>query len=114
MLGFNLGFHTRQVTRRTGILLQHFHKMPARPKRKAVDATAEKAKRAKGETNLKWDLKWTNAGNPDKNGIHPLLVLSSDSLKGSTKIAGFDIDFTVIQTKSGRKFATGKKLIPNL
>ena len=42
-------------------------------------------------------------------GINPVIVLSSDTLDGCTKIAGFDIDWTVIQTASGRKFATGKE-----
>ena len=83
--------------------------MPGRPKRKAVDDTAKKAKKAKGETDLKWDLKWSTAGKPDKNGINPVIVLSSDTLDGCKKIAGFDIDWTVIQTASGRKFATGKE-----
>ena len=32
--------------------------MPNRPKRKAVSNTQEIAKRARGETNLKWDLTW--------------------------------------------------------
>ena len=83
--------------------------MPGRPKRKAVDNTAQKAKKAKGETDLKWDLKWTTAGKPDKNGIEPLIALRSDTLDGCTKIVGFDIDWTVIKTASGRKFATGKR-----
>ena len=87
----------------------HCTKMPGRPKRKAVDDTAKKAKKAKGETDLKWDLKWSTAGKPDKNGINPVIVLSSDTLDGCTKIAGFDIDWTVIQTASGRKFATGNE-----
>lgn len=40
-------------------------------------------------------------------GTCPLLFLSSDTLPGRKKAAGFDIDFTVIKTASGRKFATG-------
>jgi hypothetical protein len=34
--------------------------------------------------------------------------LTSETLSGSDKIAGFDIDFTVIKTASGRRFATGE------
>ena len=41
-------------------------------------------------------------------GIHPLLVLDSSTETGRTKAIGFDIDFTLIGTKSGRTFATGK------
>ena len=73
-----------------------------------MDDTAQKAKKARGETDLKWDLKWSEAGKPDKSGIHPLILLSSETLEGATKIVGFDIDWTVIQTSSGRKFATGR------
>ncbi|KAL5017466.1 hypothetical protein ScPMuIL_007055 [Solemya velum] len=77
-----------------------------RPKRKAVSDSAVKAKRAKGETDLPDNLKWSHVG--DAGYGNPLMiVLSSDSLKGATKVAGFDIDFTVIKTASGRKFAIG-------
>lgn len=79
-----------------------------RPKRKAVDDTMQAAKRARGETDLKWDLKWSEAGPNLSNGPRPLLVLDSDTLPGVSKVAGFDIDWTVIRTASGRKFATGR------
>ncbi|KAK7484043.1 hypothetical protein BaRGS_00024655 [Batillaria attramentaria] len=78
----------------------------SRPKRKAVDNTAQRAKKARGETDLADGLRWTAEGKPVK-GVCPLLVLSSDTLEGRSKVAGFDIDFTVIQTASGRKFAVG-------
>lgn len=80
--------------------------MSGRPKRKAVDATAQRAKKARGETDLADGLRWTAEGEPIK-GVCPILVLSSDDLEGRSKVAGFDIDFTVIKTASGRKFATG-------
>lgn len=81
--------------------------MSGRPKRKAVDATAQRAKRARGETGLSNGLRWTAEGKPLKGACSPLLVLTSDDLEGRSKVAGFDIDFTVIRTASGRKFATG-------
>ena len=76
-------------------------------KRKAVEKTEERAKRARGETSLDDGLQWSAAGVP-LNGLNPLLVLHSGSVPGAGKIAGFDIDFTIIETASGRKFATGK------
>lgn len=75
-------------------------------KRKAVADTKAKAKKAKGETDLPNNMKWTQAGKELK-GVCPLILLSSDTLEGREKVAGFDIDFTVIRTASGRKFATG-------
>ncbi|KAL8622446.1 hypothetical protein ACOMHN_034111 [Nucella lapillus] len=80
--------------------------MSGRPKRKAVDNTAQLAKKARGETDLADGLRWSAEGKPLK-GVCPLLVLSSDDLEGRKQVAGFDIDFTVIKTASGRKFATG-------
>lgn len=75
-------------------------------KRKAAEEAEVKAKRAKGETTLGNDLKWQYVGEVVKN-VAPLLILGSSTLPGKTKAAGFDIDFTVIKTASGRKFATG-------
>ncbi|RUS88558.1 hypothetical protein EGW08_003658 [Elysia chlorotica] len=80
--------------------------MSKRNKRKAVTDADQRAKRARGETDLGHDLHWTAEG--DKQGTCPLLLcLSSDTLEGRQKIAGFDIDFTIIKTASGRKFAVG-------
>ena len=75
-------------------------------KRKATEAAELKAKRARGETDLSDNLKWEHVGEVIK-GVSPLFVLSSASLSGREKAAGFDIDFTVIKTASGRKFAAG-------
>lgn len=80
----------------------------SRPKRKAVADTAHKAKKARGWTDLAEGLRWTTEGKLLK-GVCPLIVLSSGELVGRGKVAGFDIDFTVIKTASGRKFATGSK-----
>ena len=79
-------------------------------KRKATEAAELKAKRAKGETDLGDDLKWEHVGEVVKS-VCPLIILSSASLPGRQKVAGFDIDFTVIKTASGRRFATGKQTI---
>ncbi|XP_045160646.2 bifunctional polynucleotide phosphatase/kinase-like [Mercenaria mercenaria] len=75
-------------------------------KRKAAEQAEIKAKRAKGETDLSDNLKWDYYGEVVKN-VCPLLTLTSSTLPGCQKAAGFDIDFTVIKTASGRKFATG-------
>ncbi|ELU12134.1 hypothetical protein CAPTEDRAFT_157252 [Capitella teleta] len=75
--------------------------MPPRPKRKA-----------RGEQEpRKFDLTWGTGGDPlpGGGGNHPLLVLSSDTDGGRSKVAGFDIDGTLITTKTGRKFPTGPK-----
>ena len=78
------------------------------PKAKKAKAASDlKEKRAKGETSLKDNLKWDHVGEPIKS-ISPVIVLSSATLPGQQKVAGFDIDFTVIKTASGKKFATGK------
>ncbi|KAL3869457.1 hypothetical protein ACJMK2_042138 [Sinanodonta woodiana] len=75
-------------------------------KRKAVEDTERKAKRARGETDLSDNLRWSDVGDLIK-GVCPLITLTSTTLEGRSKVAGFDIDFTVIKTASGRKFATG-------
>ncbi|KAK6179358.1 hypothetical protein SNE40_011740 [Patella caerulea] len=77
-------------------------------KRKAVDDTKTKAKKARGETELGDGLRWIQHGKEVK-GACPVIALTSDTLPGRDKIAGFDIDFTIIRTQSGRKFATGAK-----
>lgn len=78
-------------------------------KRKAAMEAATKAKRARGETDLSDGLRWSHHGEVSK-GVCPLMVLTSPSLLGSEKVVGFDIDFTVIKTASGKKFAQGNKI----
>lgn len=80
--------------------------MAGRPKRKAKSDAGEKAKKMRGETDLSNGLKWVNVEG-ERDDACPLIALTSDSLEGVSKVAGFDIDFTVIKTASGRKFATG-------
>ena len=55
---------------------------------------------------LKFDLEWKQHGEPTKN-LKPLFYLSNSS-EGREKVAAFDIDFTIIKTKSGKKFPTSK------
>ena len=81
-------------------------------KRKAAEAAVVNAKRLKGETDLVGNLKWEYVGEVVKN-VCPLILLSSSSLPGRQKVVGFDIDFTVIKTASGRKFASGTLLQNN-
>ncbi|XP_041357024.1 uncharacterized protein F21D5.5-like [Gigantopelta aegis] len=95
----------------SNLIMKLIARMSARSKnlkRKAVENTALAVKKAKGETDLAHGLKWAQVGQELK-GLCPLISLSSDSLPGRTKVVGFDIDFTVIKTASGRKFATGAK-----
>jgi bifunctional polynucleotide phosphatase/kinase len=75
-------------------------------KRKAAEAAETKAKRARGETDLGDGLKWSQHGEVMK-GVCPLMALTSPTLPGCEKVVGFDIDFTVIKTASGRRFAQG-------
>lgn len=77
-------------------------------KRKATEEGGPKAKKAREEDKLS-NMKWGQAGEPVK-GIHPLITFTSTTLPGQQKVAGFDIDFTVVKTKSGKKFAAGKIL----
>ena len=79
--------------------------MPPKRKSDRANEIAEKKKREE----LRHGLSWSNHGEAHKSPyIPPLLYLSSDELEACSKVAAFDIDFTLIQTKSGRKFATGQ------
>jgi len=42
-------------------------------------------------------------------GLPQLVILDGPGALCSSKVAGFDIDWTIIKTKSGRKFPTGLK-----
>lgn len=70
----------------------------------------EDAKAAAKADALKFDLEWSTFGKAlEKSTIEPLLCLSSKTEPGCTKVAGFDIDHTLIVTKSGRAFPTSKE-----
>ena len=70
-----------------------------------VNEEADKSSKA-----LKFDLTWSEHGQiqpGSKSNVRPLIYFSSASLPGRAKIAAFDIDNTLIVTKSGRKWPTG-------
>jgi hypothetical protein len=82
----------------------------AATKRKAATAAETEIKRAKGETNV-FDLKWYEHGEPLSKGLIPLIYLYGDKLPGSSKIAAFDMDSTLINVKSGAKFPRSKTIL---
>jgi bifunctional polynucleotide phosphatase/kinase len=96
------------------MLSQHIAKLLKRkPTTAFITKMASRSKRrATGvKTPRKFGLTWGTGGEPlaGGGGHYPLLILSSDDEAGRNKLAGFDIDSTLITTKSGRKFATGAK-----
>ena len=60
----------------------------------------------KPRTNLKFKLSWKEEGEL-KPGVPSLVYLDGPDATPSQSVAGFDIDWTIIRTKSGRKFPTG-------
>ena len=76
-------------------------------KRKTEQAPETVAKKAKqDDSGLKFDLEWKEEGSL-KPGIPHLIYLDGPGASHSSKVIGFDIDWTVIKTKSGKKFPTG-------
>ena len=61
-----------------------------------------------GKPKLKYDLEWMEYGEKTSKNVAPLYYCYSKTLEGRDKIAAFDIDNTIIETKSGKKFATSK------
>ncbi|XP_077981308.1 bifunctional polynucleotide phosphatase/kinase-like [Glandiceps talaboti] len=80
-------------------------------------AQAAEAKKKKDESPLDFEASWTwyNPGSKkdgqlvyeNPTAFAPVIQLNGPGIPSSTKVAGFDIDSTLIATKSGRKFATG-------
>lgn len=85
--------------------------MPAKRKNTTASSSSSggTAKRPKVvSTNLDFNLEWKEEGELKSSGISSLIYLDGADSNPSTKIAGFDIDSTIIRTKSGKKFATGR------
>jgi bifunctional polynucleotide phosphatase/kinase len=67
---------------------------------------SKRAKETNSSTNLKHNLEWLEHGESlNSKNIKPLYYLVSKALEGREKIASFDIDSTIISTKSGKTFA---------
>ena len=85
----------------------------AQSKNEETPAASKRPKRGvatkKPEPDLEvfYDAEWSGIGKENTNGLPPAIQLSGPGLKGSSKIAGFDLDYTLIKPKSGRKFAIG-------
>lgn len=72
------------------------------------ESHCKRGKPDKVESKLKYDLEWDEYGDKDSKNIRPLFYLWSKSLPGREKIAAFDIDGTIIVTKTGKTFAASK------
>eukprot|EP00058_Branchiostoma_floridae_P014916 XP_002600404.1 hypothetical protein BRAFLDRAFT_284539 [Branchiostoma floridae] len=68
-------------------------------------ATAKKAKQE--ESKITYEASWREVGPPGSKGLKPLIVLDGPGLPGRSQVVGFDMDSTIITTKSGRTFPTG-------
>ena len=78
------------------------------PPSKRKSARANDIAEKKRSDALRDGLEWQNHGEASNAPyIPPLLYLTSSDLPVRSKVAAFDIDSTLIETKSGRKFASG-------
>ena len=57
---------------------------------------------------FKFDMKWLEYGDSLTKGVKPVVYLDGVDCKSSDKIAAFDIDYTIIKPKSGKKFGQNK------
>ncbi len=75
-------------------------------KTKKTFSIFEKPKTTKS-SDKKLGGEWLEHGEPVKN-LRPLFYYYEKGLPGSQKVAAFDIDFTIIKTKTGKKFPKGR------
>ena len=89
-------------------LTQNRKQLNMAPKRKSERVSSADAKKQK--KSHRFDLSWSTHGDAGARApyIAPVLLLTSDTVDFRRKVAGFDIDSTLIATQSGRKFATGQ------
>lgn len=64
---------------------------------------------AKSQPKLKFDLEWSDYGDVITKNIKQLYYLHSKTIEERDKVAAFDIDGTIIVTKSGKSFAISIK-----
>lgn len=57
---------------------------------------------------FKFDMKWVELGDALAKGVKPVVCLDGPDCKPSSKIAAFDIDYTIVKPKSGKKFSQNK------
>ena len=74
-----------------------------------INPTLSKTEASKPK--LKHDLEWEEFGEKSSKNVSPLYYVWSKNLEGREKIASFDIDNTIIATKSGKRFATSIYII---
>ena len=67
----------------------------------------KRQKKTEDVTTLDFVAEWHEEGQVTEKGVKPMIYLDGPGIKGSEKIAGFDMDGTLITTASGRTFPTG-------
>ncbi|XP_791366.2 bifunctional polynucleotide phosphatase/kinase [Strongylocentrotus purpuratus] len=72
-----------------------------------VAKRAAASKKADPNQHVFYDADWSSVGEESSKGFPPVIQLTGPGIKGSSKVAGFDLDYTLIKPKSGRKWPTG-------